>query len=106
MPVGKGQQCAVVCLPSSVKHDADVHHDVDEVGVRAVEGTEATGAFIESECESLTRMDHNVIDRLIGIAVTHSSLVPASICTMIKDEAEIVDLAIVFARLKRCRIGF
>ena len=98
--LGKSEQNDIVGVQTGVENDGDIHHDVDEIGVRAVKRTQTAGIFIESQCECLTRMDHNVLERLIGIAFKQSRFVPAPVRAMIKNEAKIVDLAIVFARLK------
>src|SRR5687768_1482700 len=91
------QQRRIVRFERGVKDDANVHHDIDEVGIRAVKRAQTPGAFVKTKCKRSARMYHDVFQRLVRCSGSDGRFIPAFVRAVIEDETEIVNLAIVFA---------
>src|SRR5262249_50223576 len=97
-------QRSVTSRDPGVKDQSNVHHNVDEVGILAVKRTEATSPLVESHCQRSAGMDRSFQERIVGKALTDRCFIPPPVGAVIKDEAEVVNLAVVLAVLESSRI--
>src|SRR5262249_58230727 len=97
-------QRSVTSRDPGVKDQSNVHHNVDEVGILAVKRTEATSPLVESHCQRSAGMDRSFQERIVGKALTDRCFIPPPVAAVIKDEAEVVNLAVVLAVLDASRI--
>ena len=60
MTVGQIKQRAITCRQGRIKDDPNVHHDVDEIGIRTMKRTQTARLLIEAQRKRAARMDHDV----------------------------------------------
>ncbi len=98
MGVGFAQQVDVARLLGGVENNAHIHHDVDKERILGHEGAQVLALFLESHSHRLPCLDDDIVKDRIA-----TEIVPA-FPGRPENEAQIVDIAVVFARFEQQRI--
>src|SRR6476620_7617989 len=87
-------------LDRGVKDNADIHHNVDEVRVCAMERAQASSGLVESQSQGPGGMHDHILQCGLRPAVANSCLEPSAVSPMIENEAQAVDITIIFPRFE------